>query len=532
MTAGSVLADLGVFKTAKQIDYTETLELCDRSIDGLEGLEEFGNLKHVWLCRNELSGLDGIQDNWRLHSLYASQNHISNLEPVSDLLQLEELVVNNNRIEKLEEQLQFLKRLARLRVLDLYNNPLAEETHYRYHVIRTLPSLEVLDRVAVTENERLAAQKVLSKLVLSERRRQPRNSGQKLVVPEWIKNKLKKKRIQLTFTDKRKTGLVDREEFLRVLKRYGVYDEDMVAQFSGDKVDYKTFLRHALPLERNYQHNEVSACVRLAQARALKIKAAREAKEEEEIKAKEEASLLSSMAEESFTFLQPKKETETSGDDDNSRPLTSWELLALKRHLASVNPEDSEASVLESVTEMFGRRCDGVVDIKSLVRLASPSDDGSPSKLLWTLLPAEEARVLADKLFERARKAKDPAEISSLAVRATKLDRIARIKPPPAVEAPAAPKIQLFDLTPFEGIERRKCLDTYKHVYVGERPEPRPTTSTSDILANTGITLTSSYCFIDKSATLLKNNACGKRTQPLSWRTEEIKRPTAHFSYL
>ena len=45
--------------------------------------------------------------------------------------------------------------------LDLYNNPLAEENNYRLHVISTIPSLQVLDRHVITQDERSMAHRVI-----------------------------------------------------------------------------------------------------------------------------------------------------------------------------------------------------------------------------------------------------------------------------------------------------------------------------------------------------------------------------------
>lgn len=63
----------------------------------------------------------------------------------------------DNRVGDLDDLLAFLGRLPFLRILDLQGNPVAEEGNYRSAVVRALPSLEVLDCVAVTAREREAA---------------------------------------------------------------------------------------------------------------------------------------------------------------------------------------------------------------------------------------------------------------------------------------------------------------------------------------------------------------------------------------
>ena len=147
---------------AKHMGNTETLYMCSKNIGWLEGFEKFPNLKYLWLSRNKLRRLDGLESNFRIHCLYASHNRLAALDAtcLSRLLHVEELILNDNKLEDLRTHIDMLSKLTRLRRLDLYNNPLAEETSYRLHVVKAMPRLEILDRQKITPEERLKARKV------------------------------------------------------------------------------------------------------------------------------------------------------------------------------------------------------------------------------------------------------------------------------------------------------------------------------------------------------------------------------------
>ena len=149
-------------RNAKHTGNTETLYMCGKNIGWLEGFDKFPNLKYLWLSRNKLRRLDGLEANFRIHCLYAGHNRVASLEgsSVARLLHVEELILNDNRLEDLKTHVDILQRLRRLKRLDLYNNPLAEETSYRLHVIKAMPWLEVLDQMKITPEERAKAKKV------------------------------------------------------------------------------------------------------------------------------------------------------------------------------------------------------------------------------------------------------------------------------------------------------------------------------------------------------------------------------------
>ena len=82
-------------------------------------------------------------------------------QPKSRVSQERVCVSSLRRLEDLHAHLAgVFSRLRRLQRLDLYGNPLAEETDYRLHVIKALPWLQVLDCQRVSAEERARAAKV------------------------------------------------------------------------------------------------------------------------------------------------------------------------------------------------------------------------------------------------------------------------------------------------------------------------------------------------------------------------------------
>ena len=71
---------------------------------------------------------------------------------------LEVLHIANNQLVDLKACLEVLSKFHHLKELDMHGNPVAEETNYRLRVIGSIPSLRILDRHVVKEDEKRAAQ--------------------------------------------------------------------------------------------------------------------------------------------------------------------------------------------------------------------------------------------------------------------------------------------------------------------------------------------------------------------------------------
>ncbi|XP_063424946.1 cilia- and flagella-associated protein 410-like [Mytilus trossulus] len=86
-----------------------------------------------------------------------SVNNISTLEDFSECENLREIFIRKNKIEDLSE-ICHLKTLPNLKNLWLADNPCDQTENYRQTVLKTLPNLQKLDNIAVSEDELAQAQ--------------------------------------------------------------------------------------------------------------------------------------------------------------------------------------------------------------------------------------------------------------------------------------------------------------------------------------------------------------------------------------
>ena len=138
-------------------------------------LLKFTNLEVLWLNDNKLtqvSGLlpdDSVRPSYtsnegaiglrRLKQLYLSDNCIEHLpSDIERMRYLEVLLLANNQLRNMEVICQKLAQLKSLTQLDLFGNPLAEESNYYLYVVHHLPSVQFFDRHEISEAERAQAQ--------------------------------------------------------------------------------------------------------------------------------------------------------------------------------------------------------------------------------------------------------------------------------------------------------------------------------------------------------------------------------------
>eukprot|EP01006_Ploeotia_vitrea_P013025 TRINITY_DN34240_c0_g1_i2.p1 TRINITY_DN34240_c0_g1~~TRINITY_DN34240_c0_g1_i2.p1 ORF type:complete len:408 (-),score=33.09 TRINITY_DN34240_c0_g1_i2:44-1267(-) len=138
--------------------------------------QHFVNVDELWLSNNKLKRIDNlfpldygnndcdIADRChgkgcpRLRSLYLSNNRITTLSgDLRHLRFVEILLLANNKLSNMEIVSKFLRHLQFLKQLDLFGNPLAEEQNYREYFIQHHPSVQILDRAYVTDEERKKA---------------------------------------------------------------------------------------------------------------------------------------------------------------------------------------------------------------------------------------------------------------------------------------------------------------------------------------------------------------------------------------
>mmetsp|Transcript_2261 Transcript_2261/g.7533 ORF Transcript_2261/g.7533 Transcript_2261/m.7533 type:complete len:568 (-) Transcript_2261:158-1861(-) len=143
---------------AKYVKACTELHLANKGIEFLWGFERFVNLEVLWINDNKLTSIDALDNNFRIKKLYAHNNRIRTLRGSIEVFKfLEELVLSNNQLSDLTTTLETLSNFAYIKTLDLFGNPCTQEQGYRLKMIYSLPSLHVLDRHVVTDEERLQA---------------------------------------------------------------------------------------------------------------------------------------------------------------------------------------------------------------------------------------------------------------------------------------------------------------------------------------------------------------------------------------
>ena len=113
-------------------------------------------VKNLNLWGNELDDCSLLARLTNVEILSLSVNQINTLRDFRGCLKLQELYLRKNEIQDISE-LQYLAPLKSLKVLWLSDNPCADHPSYRQLAIRVLPSLEKLDSIEVTEQERQQA---------------------------------------------------------------------------------------------------------------------------------------------------------------------------------------------------------------------------------------------------------------------------------------------------------------------------------------------------------------------------------------
>lgn len=141
-----------------------TLYLQDNLIDTIDGLDELCSLETLILSNNYISSISGISKLKSLTSIELDHNQIRNFQSLQGLIEcpsLENLNISHNKItlENNENQLfEILKNLPNLKVLRMEGNPFVRSmTNYRRRIINTLPELRFLDENPVTDHDRRLA---------------------------------------------------------------------------------------------------------------------------------------------------------------------------------------------------------------------------------------------------------------------------------------------------------------------------------------------------------------------------------------
>ncbi|KAK2542517.1 Lrrc72 [Columba livia] len=134
------------------------LYLAGQGLRSIPSLSQFHRLRCLWINNNKIQDLTFLIKNHCLTELYLNHNELTDISgALKHLCALQIVFLHNNQLQKLVETVKELKGKISLHTLNLFHNPLAQDADYRLYVIHALPSVQLLDRKAVTQRERESA---------------------------------------------------------------------------------------------------------------------------------------------------------------------------------------------------------------------------------------------------------------------------------------------------------------------------------------------------------------------------------------
>ncbi|XP_066571647.1 leucine-rich repeat-containing protein 72 isoform X1 [Amia ocellicauda] len=141
----------------RAIDVSE-LYLAKKALASVADLSRFPMMTYLWLNDNKIREVCCLRHNYRLTELYLHNNDITSITGcLRHLTSLQVLLLHNNQLKKLGESVSELRRMHFLRTLTFFLNPFAQDPGYRLYVIHYLPSVTLLDRREIKQEDRRAA---------------------------------------------------------------------------------------------------------------------------------------------------------------------------------------------------------------------------------------------------------------------------------------------------------------------------------------------------------------------------------------
>lgn len=138
----------------------EVLELRNNGIESLTGLCALPRLKKLYISQNRISNLAPVSHLKTLETLHIRENEIVNLEGLIELTNLIEINLRQNLIADMKEfdHLVNAKSLLKISTTD---NPVNDEEDIRIRLLLKIGSLVRLNKLDVTEEERIEVKELM-----------------------------------------------------------------------------------------------------------------------------------------------------------------------------------------------------------------------------------------------------------------------------------------------------------------------------------------------------------------------------------
>ncbi|NWR88336.1 DRC3 protein, partial [Furnarius figulus] len=127
-----------------QLENLTKLQLDNNVIERIEALESLVHLVWLDLSFNNIEIIEGLDTLVKLQDLSLYSNRISKLENMDSLEELQIFSIGKNNLTNLED-VAYLRKLKKLRTLNLSGNPFCDDEQYMLFVVAHLPNLVYLD---------------------------------------------------------------------------------------------------------------------------------------------------------------------------------------------------------------------------------------------------------------------------------------------------------------------------------------------------------------------------------------------------
>ncbi|XP_020633418.3 leucine-rich repeat- and IQ domain-containing protein 1 isoform X1 [Pogona vitticeps] len=146
----------------------QILKLHGNNLNEFPSLENHVLLRELYLEDNSISTLEKLSLYWLplLRILFLSKNSLLQLAPLFSCVSLEKLDISNNCLLELKSVIQWLNGCNGLRELSLYGNPMLQEENWRCTLLKSLPSLKILNDENVISDAEIPSEETVKRIAL------------------------------------------------------------------------------------------------------------------------------------------------------------------------------------------------------------------------------------------------------------------------------------------------------------------------------------------------------------------------------